>query len=346
MQILSRLREWAENSVGAAESPDAVVVKTTRYLRLLMVALVIGLATAIIYEHWQSHMADGGGGRCWQTSISAYYYTPVQLMFVGGLVAIGISLIALKGSTELEDVFLNCAGILAPVVAFVPTPNVGQCGSVLTDTANRSANIDNNVLALLVMAGATFLVLILLKLLKKPVTDVPGQTQTTGANEMWARRITAIGFVLALAFYTAAGFAFWLDREWFSAHAHWSAAITMFVFIFLAVFNNAINFHFTQKRNAENQSVTDGAGEAETTNILTRFLRFLARLAKPFNWYLLIALLMGLSLVLTKVWPRLGGDHSTLWLEASMILLFAMFWVIQTRELWNHGLRTPEPESP
>ena len=76
--------------------------------------------------------------RCWQHSISAYYYTPVQLFLVGALVAIGISLIALKGSIELEDAVLNFAGILAPVVALVPTPNVGRCGSVLTDTTNRA----------------------------------------------------------------------------------------------------------------------------------------------------------------------------------------------------------------
>ncbi|MEU6374920.1 hypothetical protein [Streptomyces sp. NPDC046909] len=288
-----------------------------------MIALVIGLATAILHEYSKSHLTGRTSGHCWQTSISAYYYTPVQLMFVGGLVAIGISLIALKGSTELEDVFLNFAGILAPIVAFVPTPNVGRCGSVLSDTTNRKTNIDNNVLALLVMAGVTFLFLLVLKfLVKKPVTGVPAQVaRKTPADEEWARRITAIGFALALAFYIATAIVFWTDRDWFDEHAHWTAAITMFASIFLAVLNNAINFHFTQKRNAE----TTGTP------------------AKRFNWYLLIALLMGLSLALTKGWPRFG-EHGTLLLEASMILLFAVFWVIQTSELWNYGLRTPEEE--
>ncbi|MFF4260406.1 hypothetical protein ACFY1L_55740 [Streptomyces sp. NPDC001663] len=74
-----------------------VVVKTTRYLRLWMVALLIGLAAAILYEHAKSHLMGPGSGHCWQHSISAYYYTPVQLFLVDALVAIGISLIALKG---------------------------------------------------------------------------------------------------------------------------------------------------------------------------------------------------------------------------------------------------------
>jgi hypothetical protein len=36
-------------------------------------------------------------------------------------------------------------------------------------------------------------------------------------------------------------------------------------------------------------------------------------------------------------------DHATIWLEASMITLFAIFWVIQTHELWGSGLRSTSP---
>lgn len=58
---------------------------------------------------------------CWGESISGYYYTPSRNVFVGALVVIGVSLIAIKGSTDREDVLLNLAGVLAPIVAFVPT---------------------------------------------------------------------------------------------------------------------------------------------------------------------------------------------------------------------------------
>src|SRR5205085_6408417 len=55
-------------------------------------------------------------------SISAYYYTPVRGMFAGALLAIGACLVCIRGSTTVEDILLNVAGMLAPVVALIPTP--------------------------------------------------------------------------------------------------------------------------------------------------------------------------------------------------------------------------------
>ncbi|MET7700561.1 hypothetical protein [Streptomyces sp. NPDC005485] len=323
MGIGNQLREWAERNVGAAESDDAVVVKTTRYLRLSMIVLVIGLAAAILTEYSKSHLKGGGSGHCWQPSISAYYYTPVQLVFVGALVAIGITLIVLKGSTELEDVFLNFAGILAPVVAFVPTPNVGECGSVLTDTANRGVNISNNVTALLIMAGVALAVLALLKWLDQPATSPPGLKAPK--DEALAHRIAMLGYVAVGALYIAALALFLLNRPLFNAKAHWGAAITMFAFIILAVINNAINFYFTRKQVEAEQAANSTADGSKA--------------AKPLNRYAVIAALMVATPFAVVPW---AGDYKAIWLEAILITLFTAFWVIQTQELWNHGLRTPE----
>src|SRR5262249_55555658 len=97
-------------------------VSTYRYLRLSIVVMVLALFVSVLIERF--HVG------CWQGSISAYYYTPAHAIFVGALVAIGVSLIAIKGSTDLEDVLLNVAGLLAPIVAFVPTtPPSGSCPS-------------------------------------------------------------------------------------------------------------------------------------------------------------------------------------------------------------------------
>lgn len=89
------------------ESADDVL-KTYRYLRLAMVALVGMLAAGVVI----------GASRAGQllTSLSAYYYTPAQSVFVGALVAIGVCLIVIRGE-DTEDVALNLAGMLAPVVA-------------------------------------------------------------------------------------------------------------------------------------------------------------------------------------------------------------------------------------
>ena len=65
-------------------------------------------------------------GGCWQTSISAYYYTAAHSVFVASLCAIGILLITYRGSTDTEDILLDLAGVLAFVVAMVPTARPAQ----------------------------------------------------------------------------------------------------------------------------------------------------------------------------------------------------------------------------
>ena len=70
-------------------------IKSYRYLRLSIVVIVAALMLSVLLE-----VIHAG---YWQESISAYYYTPTHAIFVGGLVAIGVALIAVKGSTDLEE---------------------------------------------------------------------------------------------------------------------------------------------------------------------------------------------------------------------------------------------------
>jgi hypothetical protein len=84
-----------------------------RYLRIAMVGLLLALAAAVFY---QSSQQDS-----FLASVSAYYYTPAQAAFVGALIGLGASMIALQGMTPPEDMFLNLGGIFAIVVAIVPT---------------------------------------------------------------------------------------------------------------------------------------------------------------------------------------------------------------------------------
>ena len=115
-------------------------IKSYRYLRLAIVVVVLSLIASVIIERAKTS--------CWEVSISAYYYTPVHAMFVGALVAIGVCLIAVKGSEEWEDMLLNVAGILAPIVAFVPTsPPSRSCASSPFGAVDAEAYLDNNILA-------------------------------------------------------------------------------------------------------------------------------------------------------------------------------------------------------
>jgi uncharacterized membrane protein YidH (DUF202 family) len=278
--------------------PATEAVKTWRYLRLAMVLVVIGLGVSVLYEHRQT------GTGCWQESISAYYYTPVQGVFVGALVTVGICLIALKGNTDWEDILLNFAGVSAPVVAFVPTPDPGTCGSVLTDTPNRDMNVANNMTAFLVAGGLALVVLGAVLVSARRGNSSPQQPTRT----------SVVGYLLTVVLYLGTVLVFGLARNWFTAHGHDVAAIAMFTFIIANVWLNAINLHFTRK---------DATGSAPVVN--------------P---YTVIGVLMIAAVVVTTVLGLVA--HWAYWklaLEANLIALFAVFWVLQTIELWDQGLR-------
>jgi hypothetical protein len=259
-------------------------VTTWRYLRLAMIALVIGLATAVIYE------VVRGGGDCVQTSISAYYYTHAQAIFVGGLMAIGTCLICLRGSTQYEDVLLNVAGMLAPVVALVPTPKAGNCASLPGVPEDPTPNIENNITALLLMGIVAFAALAVLSWRRR-------HQQATAALR---------GYFVALALWVVAGVVFLKERETFVDHAHLWTAVPMFGCIIAVACINA--FSFKDKQSDEN-----------------------AR-----NRYSLIAVAMVVLVVGSLLF---GGEYNKLYAEIAALVLFAVFWAIQTEELWGEGLR-------
>lgn len=71
-----------------------------------MIVLLVGLLTAVGYE-----MVRGGDIDCVQTSISAYYYTHAQAIFVGALIAIGTCLIG-RGPRKAESLQIRAVSAL------------------------------------------------------------------------------------------------------------------------------------------------------------------------------------------------------------------------------------------
>ena len=275
-----------------ASASDAV--KTYRYVRLAMIALVLGLAAAVVVERLK---VDPG---CFQHSISAYYYTPVRGMFVGGLIAIGVCLVTLKGNNDAEDALLNLAGMLAPVVALVPTPSMGSCSSSPGAGGDRTANVFNNMTSLFVI-GAFGLAATAWLLWKDPTRP----------------RSSVVGFALGVVLWLAAVGVFAWCRDFFLRNAHYAAAITMFAAIVGVVALNALGFHRKQL----------AAGEAPRHPLTNR--------------YAVIAGAMVVAVGAIGVWDlTVGWDHAVLWIEGTLITLFATFWVLQTEELWDGGLRT------
>src|SRR4051812_42857146 len=99
-------------------------VRTYRYLRGAMVSLLLSLLLAVVLQWWV-----GTSHTCWLGSISAYYFTPARTVVVGSLCALGIALIAYEGHSPEENVLLDFSGIMALLVAAVPTVPDDRCGA-------------------------------------------------------------------------------------------------------------------------------------------------------------------------------------------------------------------------
>lgn len=290
-----------------------VEVKSYRYLRTAIVGLLVSLGAAVFYQSLvqQSFLA----------SVSAYYYTPAQAIFVGALIGLGACMIALRGTHEVEEVFLNLGGMLATVVAIVPTSRgvdfksaVRACeqgdSPLLTDQASGNvdcptvraladaaeANIENNMVALLVVGLLALLAAVFFAL-----RDGKGRS----AAFWW-------GFVAALVVYAAGAAFFWLARDGFIGTAHYIAAVGLLLCIVTVATANALR----------REHRTSGGPTRQTFDTL-------ARSRDRYAWIARIMLLVAaVGVVLWLV------DAITLfWLEISVALLFAVFWLVQTLEL-------------
>jgi hypothetical protein len=278
---------------------DPQLLTTYRYLRLSLVTVLAMLALAVLLE-----MA---GGR-FQPSISDYYWTPVRSVFVGSLVALGVGMVVIKADNELEDILLNAGGVLAPVVAFVPTPDVGTCTTFQPSLSQDTvAAIGNNVGALL-GAGLLAFVVHLALTRGRPRTPVPASV----------RRARVIGTVVT-GLLLAGGFVwFRVDRPSFDCGAHFAAAIPLFGCIIGVAVLNAVTR--TQEHLAQGLP-------------LARSIR---------NRYTVIVVLIVLVL-LAAIPVQLGGSRFTvLFLEAGVLLFFLVFWILQSAELWDRGRRDRE----
>ncbi len=271
-------------------------IATYRYLRLGMMLTLALIALAVLVER--------AGAGCFQTSISAYYYTPASPVFVAGLVTIGMGMVVLKGSTEWEDILLNLAGMLAPVVAFVPTPGEGTCFSTPGTRPNIEANVANNV-PVLVVGGVIGVVALLVvrALVRRDGGYVPHVSHT-------------IGVVVSVAVLVAGFGWFLLARTSFVGNAHNVSAISLFACIVAVVWLNG--------RGYGDQQVREGHD----------------RPAPYRNTYFLIAVLMIASFAVLYAVGRLTGSaHTVLWIEAALLVFFFWFWALQTWELWHDTIR-------
>lgn len=271
-----------------------------------MIGAVLFLGVSLLIEHGK---APGG---CWQTSISAYYYTPVRAVFVGMLFVVGFALIVIKGR-DWEDICLNVAGLLAPVVAIVPTTDVVNdpqkpgCWSLApdafptvtignTDVTELApwvrANVNNNFTAFLIAASIGLVAgVVVAYLAQKGIGSVK--------ERIAGYKIRS--FAIMSVVFTVGWIMFFQSREFFFAHAHGKGAILLFVFLFVVVVLNSL-----QREN-------------------TTWCR---------SAYAAVA--AGMAIGAAVIWlPRPFEEHTVFALEFWEISMFAAYWMVQTADNWN-----------
>lgn len=286
---------------------------TYRYLRIAMPVLIL-LLTAAVVSQVLAPEPD-----CWLGSISAYYYTSARAVFVASLCALGACLIIYHGNTPREDFVLNISGFLAFMVALVPTPlaelviKPTDLGGPDQEAVCKRSNVPSssqltdaiNNNVLALLVAATFVLCVVL----------------------WFRAMSTPSdgpslAVCALAAMLLLGWSmFLLDRSFIRDNGHLLSAVTMFAGIVAVVVMNAI----PSKR-------IDPRASAAPAPYLLLYRAILAAMVAA-------TLIIGAI----AIWGHF--DHAVFWLEASLIGLFAAFWVGQTKELWDQESRPMTPET-
>ncbi|MEV5966893.1 hypothetical protein AB0L70_34305 [Kribbella sp. NPDC051952] len=290
-------------------SPES---RTYRNVRLAMIAVLVLLAVSVLIERFRTDP------RCWQGSISAYYYTPARAIFVCSVLAVGVCMIVLKGSTKPEDVLLNIGGMFAPVVALVPTPGEGSCSSVSQTLSDPSPSIANNMWALFIAGSVALAVSFGIKLdaNRDAPSDgliAPNEGHDVQRSDRWStaqdRALAASSLILVAGLVWFVWF-----RPSFKDNAHYVAALAFFAMIISIVWLNG--------RDAPRNNTTGPVLKRRVTKL-----------------YRGIAIAMGVCIAYGVLGRLLDWKYSLLHVEVALILLFLAFWITQTKELWTPGLR-------
>lgn len=282
-------------------------LETYRTLRLGLAAGGLLLGLALI---WLIGLPEVTVPR----SVSATYYSPIENVFVGSLIAVGLAMVAVKGRPGWENGLLDVAGVLIPLVALVPTPIKDQsCLPAGADCVplDLVQGVELNVGAYLTL-GLIALGYLWIRRWRAGGTGKPWEAPTT----------SGLGALTALWLLVLAVFV--LARPVFLQYTHYAAAIAFFAILIAVVWINA------------RRSTAEAAALARPESWYRR-------------WYLGIAIAMlGLVLAGVALFLATGSQNAVItatptapipvvfWVEVCLLALFIWYWALQTVELWNH----------
>jgi MFS family permease len=266
-----------------------------------MVVLMVMLAAGVIIERISAH--------CWQTAISTYYYTSAHNIVTAALLALGTLFVIYRGSTDTEDVLLTLAGVSALTAAMVPQ---ARPSDLCPGPANLPLDFDNNakaamlpnVWALAIALGLGYLLIWSVMLVKFLHGHPPRPRKLWAILSLCLFWLIMLLGLIALVFYP----------EKFKEYAHGAAAVLLLSAFIATTFCTAIVVGREDPSKSAHQ-----------------------RGYKHIYWG--IAWLM-LATLIAVLWARLlhptwFGAHGGFWAEWALIVEFAVYWVVQTVDLWK-----------
>lgn len=268
-----------------------------------MVVILVMLAAAVIMERLSAI--------CWQTAISSYYYTSAHNILTAALMTLGTLFFVYKGSSDTENVLLTLAGVCTFVAAMVPqlprpNPLCWPQGDLPKEYTVEPA--------LLLNAKAVVVALVLGWVAMRLVDRCRGTTShpRTAISMLVSRfvfwPIMAVGLI-TLFFFPGT----------FTTLAHGAAGVLMLSAFIATAFCTA---YIVGREDVSKSPHRRGYQ----------------------LWYWGIAFLMLVTLIfvvfLHLVQPNWAGTVWGFVIEAALILEFALYWLIQTFELWNTPDRT------
>lgn len=285
---------------------------TYRTLRWLMVALAALLLTVSVVTAW---LADD-----WPNSISAYYGGPVRDVFVGVLFAVGACLVAYRGATPLEDFTLNAAGFYALFVALVPT-NLNELLGALRDNPVPGGVTTEEYVNFLRVTFAV--VLLLCVILAWREIRLSRRTGTLWGGGRWSQGFVVLSVVALAAFLLLAAVRLYapavddVTMKGFQVGSvplriHDLAAILLIASLAVAVWSHA--WPDRPSVWSSDMPVVSNDGQFE---VWYRAIFFFMTFG---------ALAFGAVVAFIFEW-----DHTIILLEWYEILLFMVFWVLETQ---------------
>lgn len=291
-----------QTAPAADPGQDTAALDTYRTLRAGLVTIGLLLAVGLVV-----HIVRAGGRV--PPSISATFYTDdLRGIFVATLLAVGLALVTVKGRPGAENTLLDIAGILIPVVGFVPTP-IGDPSCPLPGRdcvpAAFTPAIDTNMLAYL---GAGLAALVVAGVRMWSVRSSAPWTAPTR---------TGVLVLAGLWLVYAGGYGFF--RPVFVQFAHYASAITFFLLLIVVVWING-------------RSSLGVGGLADLSQTAYR------RIYRTIAIAMLVAVAVGVAVfAVTGQQNAVVADRFPVvfWIEAVLLALFMTYWVFQTVELWS-----------